>query len=528
MTDYTSPNLTILMGDADERLRGLPDNSIQCTVTSPPYYQLRSYGVEGQIGLEETPALYVSRLARVFKELYRVTRPNGLCFLNIGDTYASDTKGSGGTKSGMLQTKGSDNFQAFTPVKIKHGLKPKDLMGIPFRVAFALQGFAVISIAEIAGLCAAIDNRDTPALDAFREGFRLWEELGTIGWYLRRDIIWHKPNPLPSSATDRPGTAHEYVFMLAKSQRYYFDMDAIKEPIAEESIKRNQSGWAGNEERGYVAGKQNNLSKFLGSDAAKAQTHRNSRSVWTLPTSPFPGSHFATMPMRLAERCTLAGTSARGECPECGAAWERVTEKRTSIPQRVGGDGNWIKNAHESAGQEARAGGFYDMESSTIGWRPTCECYGAIPELPEYPDKPQGAVAGWACEACEGSGVDFEQAMSLPPMTNEERIEFWKSPAADDCVCPACKGNPTRQASPEYAEWVAVCSVVKKERTRIMAQLAEYSTVPQVVLDPFGGAGTTAKAAISNGRRALLIELNPEYAEMAISRVDGAQVGLNL
>lgn len=255
---------TILAGDAFEQLRTLPDFSVQMSVTSPPYYRLRDYGVSGQIGLEETPEQYIARLVDVFRELRRVLRDDGTLWLNIGDSY----NGSGGA-GGDYAKGGLKDGQPKYPGRNIDNLKPKDLIGIPWMLAFALRA---------------------------------------DGWYLRQDIIWHKPNPMPESVTDRCTKAHEYLFLLSKSARYYYDAAAISEPLLESSIKRNQTGWNGNENRDYISGPQNHMSKYLGSDAAKEATTRNRRSVWTIATSPYKGAHFATFPPALVEPCILAGS----------------------------------------------------------------------------------------------------------------------------------------------------------------------------------------------------------------------------
>jgi len=190
---YQQGNATIHNGDCLDVLRTLPDESVHCCVTSPPYWGLRDYGHDGQIGLEETPEAYVSRLVEVFREVRRVLRSDGTLWLNLGDSYAN------GGPSGPQGTSGDRASRSFTAERLEagcltHGLKPKDLVGIPWRVAFALQA---------------------------------------DGWWLRQDIIWHKPNPMPESVRDRCTKAHEYVFLLAKSQRYYYDAEAISEASVE-------------------------------------------------------------------------------------------------------------------------------------------------------------------------------------------------------------------------------------------------------------------------------------------------------
>ena len=266
----------IYQGDCIEVLKTFPDNSIHCCVTSPPYYGLRDYGQDGQIGLEETPEAFVQKLVEVFREVKRVLKDDGTLWLNLGDSYWGG--GWKGSQTDLSGTKQGTNAGTLCGKDLKKDpkhpiIKSKDLVGIPWMVAFALRA---------------------------------------DGWYLRQDIIWHKPNPMPESVTDRCTKSHEYIFLLSKSQRYFYDADAIKDRMVPSSIKRNQSGWNGNEDRGYVSGKQNHISKYMGSNAAKEAEFANKRSVWTITTKPFSDAHFATYPEDLIVPCIKAG------CPEGG------------------------------------------------------------------------------------------------------------------------------------------------------------------------------------------------------------------
>jgi DNA modification methylase len=258
----------IIHGDARKSLQCLDDESVNCCVTSPPYWGLRDYGVRGQLGLEKTPGEYVEKMVEVFREVKRVLMDDGTVWLNLGDSY----NGSGGA-GGDYQIGGLKEGQPKYPGRRISSLKPKDLVGIPWRVAFALQ---------------------------------------QDGWYLRQDIIWAKPNPMPESVTDRCTKSHEYIFLLSKSSKYYFDSKAIKEDAKPESVKRLAKGWDGNTVRGYGS-KQNSLNKYFGSKEAIAKSaYRNKRSVWTVTTKPFKGAHFATFPEDLIRPCILAG------CPKDG------------------------------------------------------------------------------------------------------------------------------------------------------------------------------------------------------------------
>jgi DNA modification methylase len=282
---------SIINGDCITVLKTLPDNSIDCCVTSPPYFNLRNYGVDGQIGLEETPKAYVAKMVEVFLEVKRVLKPEGTLWLNLGDSYASNV--SAGTKvfgnPEFNKNRPSREATKTAEKKVPEGLKPKDLIGIPWRVAFALQ-----------------DD----------------------GWWLRSDIIWQKPNPMPESVTDRPTRSHEYIFLMTKSERYYYDANAIKEPIKEASLKRlnqdieNQQGSSrangGAKTNGtmkavmFGGNKKNGGRTYSGNPWAVKEKMANKRDVWTVATKPFTEAHFATYPEELIEPCILAG------CPENG------------------------------------------------------------------------------------------------------------------------------------------------------------------------------------------------------------------
>jgi DNA modification methylase len=251
----------IFFGDCVQSLKALPEKFVNTCVTSPPYFGLRDYGHEGQIGLESTPAEYISKMVEVFREVRRVLRDDGTLWLNIGDSYSD----SGIVNTGKREGKG----KAETRIRPKQcGLKPKDLIGIPWMLAFALR---------------------------------------TDGWWLRQDIIWHKPNPMPESVTDRCTKAHEYLFLLSKSERYYFDHELIKEPVAESTKSRLQQDVAGQEGSTRVPGKTNGNMKAVGN----AET-RNRRDVWTVSTKPYKGAHFATFPPDLITPCVLAGCPPEG------------------------------------------------------------------------------------------------------------------------------------------------------------------------------------------------------------------------
>lgn len=308
----------ILTGDCHELLRTLPDESVHCCVTSPPYFGLRDYGVDGQMGLEQTPDEFIAGMVAVFREVHRVLRGDGTLWLNIGDSYAGSW-GSQGRQGNTGQMAGRAVADARVKSKIlaaqiaahpklmqrtgairQEGVKPKDLYGIPWMLAFALRA---------------------------------------DGWYLRQDIIWSKPNPMPESVRDRCTKAHEYLFLLSKSERYYYDADAIAEPLAPASVERLSQVNLPNQAGSYrVPGKTNGamkaVSKYRNADGTLTEGYetkggtsgdldgtlarmgekgtRNKRSVWEVATMPFKEAHFATFPPALIEPCIKAGCPVGG------------------------------------------------------------------------------------------------------------------------------------------------------------------------------------------------------------------------
>lgn len=383
------PLIKICTGDALTWLRQMAPNSVHCCVTSPPYFGLRDYGTsrweggdpncthrpdatpeargiasstlgggknhtghkqEGfvgscprcgavrsdpQIGLEQTPTEYVAKLVEVFEEVRRVLRPDGTLWLNLGDSYAS------AWVCNRRSQIGSDSLpngkRANRPNRLVEGLKEKDLMGIPWRVAFALQA---------------------------------------QGWYLRQDIIWAKPNPMPESVRDRCTKSHEYLFLLTKSEHYYFDSTAIAEPVADSSKARlAQPTLAQQSGSTRVPGKTNGNMKAVGSG-----DKRNRRSVWTITTKPFKEAHFATFPPDLVEPCLRAGTSEHGCCPQCASPWRRVVHRKGMVIARS-------ERTHEKGRSRSSGTMLEPATTTTLGFYPSCACIGA-PRLPPYPEKP--------------------------------------------------------------------------------------------------------------------------------------------
>jgi len=391
-------SVRVLIGDVRERLAELPDESVHCVVTSPPYYGLRDYGtgtweggdvecihalpaewidhnfnaktglgeaktqtaaaigrwynkdgscrcgatrIDRQIGLERTPDEFVATMVAVFREVRRVLRKDGTLWLNLGDSYVSAPPGNkqppndvdGVYKRRMERQLGHGEDASAIWKPKNSGLKPKDLMGMPWRVALALQA---------------------------------------DGWWLRQDIIWHKPNPMPESVRDRCTKTHEYIFLLSKSERYYYDADALREPHTDPGQYPTNGakgmGSRRHEER-QEAGKLGGGHSY--STAYLNPAGRNKRSVWTIATAPFPEAHFATFPPELPEICIKAGTSEKGCCAKCGAPWGRETEKIHRGGDRV----NWTPEtgrAKNSLGGQKEWDNY--VVAKTIGWSPSCKC----------------------------------------------------------------------------------------------------------------------------------------------------------
>ena len=368
------PRLDLRVGDALVRLREIPDASVHCCVTSPPYWGLRDYGIEGQIGREEMPSEYVGKIVDVFREVRRALRDDGTLWLNLGDTYASawvcsrrSTVGAGSLPNGKREARLN---------RLVEGMKEKDLIGIPWLVAFAL--------------------RDD-------------------GWYLRQDVIWSKGNCMPESVKDRCTRSHEYLFMLTKNSRYYYDADAISEQATCDRTR----GPALHPDTLSTNGN-------AGLSRRDSEGVRNKRSVWNVNPRPFEGAHFATFPPDLIRPCILAGTSEYGACGTCGAPWSREVEVLGETRRQRQGR------------------------------------LGKSPYAASQPENPQG--------------LDHTGHHGNAPRQHTQL--GWKA----SCSCPSA------------------------------------TLVPCTVLDPFGGAGTTAYVALEQWRDCITIELNPDYAKIIEKR----------
>lgn len=360
----------------------LPDESVHVVATSPPYFSLRSYdgdqavdwpevsyspmpglpqitipAMTAPLGLEETPEAYVGHMVLIWRELWRVLHPSGVCWLNLGDTFARNP--GKGVKFSGENTKFSNRqaVEGNRDSEIPEGVKPKDLMGIPWRVVFALQA---------------------------------------DGWWYRRDIIWWKPNAMPESIKDRPTSAHEYIFLLTKAERYFYDNEAIKEPLKETSLARlgraigedrkDSDGYPGQTPHTITRPRPNATALRFGGNKADGYGTRlhsgnewnpapgrgaNKRSVWSVSTKGYPGTHYAVWPEDLVEIMVRAGSSEHGCCPKCLAPWQRVIEKETKIipvEERAGRMGH--------NGSPPQQSGWYWKAPMVLNeyWQPTCEC----------------------------------------------------------------------------------------------------------------------------------------------------------
>jgi len=492
---WSDRHLDVLVGDALDVLATLPSESVHCMVTSPPYWGLRDYGGdewEGgdpdhahrgrfqrtappgtakqatnvganevrsgdcecgarrpvPLGLEDDPEDFVDRLVAIFREARRVLRKDGTLWMNLGDTYggssgASAQKGLSASadlysprSTGPRELNRAERGETPHAPRARRGVRDKDLVGIPWRVALAMQ---------------------------------------EDGWYLRADVIWSKPNPMPSSTTDRPTVSHEYVFLLTRSPRYFYDADAVREvtgreatwdewavadgrktpPIAEQLLERGvESGWGR---------KRDSFTHPLG---------RNLRSVWTIATQPYRGAHFATYPEALVEPCVLAGTSAYGVCSTCGAPWRRVVE---------------------------------------VDYRPIGKP--DAPNLNSYRHNPDAAIdeaekvpSGWMA----GPG----RHDAGPPPGRTEKTMTPEAAAAGQAPGPQAMAYGRAQKLVETVGWKPGC-----EHGGIV--------VAATVLDPFAGSGTTGAVAQRLGRRAILIDAKGDYlASQAMKRNEQIPLGL--
>jgi DNA modification methylase len=456
-------SLQTLQGDCRDTLATIPTGTVQMCVTSPPYWGLRSYLPKGhpdkarEIGQEKTPEEFVATMVQVFREVRRCLHESGTLWLNLGDSYYGSWGNSGNRpqldgKTLEQRERTTDYWErdAYNEnrerpaASYKHAsLKPKDLGMIPWRVALALQA---------------------------------------DGWWLRSVICWHKKSCMPESVTDRPTNSWEPIFLLAKSQRYFYDAEAVKEPYTESSLDRMEYSAipsSGKSTKNIMTGGEGNMLESgvtrrtagLCSHEAKNNGGRNQRNVWTLGPEPYSEAHFATFPTEIPRRAILAGTSARGCCPKCFAPWERVVERSSTLEEgRIAGENtkrtHGVERNHITGGDGSASTLKHTIKTETTGWQPGCEC-----------------VVG--CAKCG-------------------------KPLHDEHHCGTCGAfrHPF-----EYDDG----------RTTLGhggGGGAAFDPIPCTVLDPFGGSGTTGAVAIELGRRAILCELNDAYLPLIQKRTN--------
>ncbi len=491
----------------------LEDGSVQCVVTSPPYWGLRKYEGEqeemwggdpehshewgeevgrkrssadsgsgisgsprqgndydvsqgafcdcgawyGALGLEPTPELYVEHMVTIFREVRRVLRPDGTLWLNLGDSYAGSWGNQGRTPERGTQR--PINGPMITPVldgrypsqqsntgAVPPGLKPKDLVGIPWRVALALQA---------------------------------------DGWWLRSDIIWSKPNPMPESIKDRPTKAHEYVFLLTKSARYFYDQDAIREPMKASSIARMAQNdghpklQAARDRRGkgHISGRDT-----FRADQLVPEGGRNARTVWPIATQSYKGAHFATFPEALAERCILAGSSPQA-CVECGAPWARVVERSRAT--------------HEATEDLTMATGRAGMNRERPGPAETIVLA-----------EPQPSLAARLAGAAEGREEEMRERFG-------SKWDHWTRSDASGAR------TPTAEDAEELRELLGI-EIDFDGHVGGWQPTCEHEdgSGRSVVLDPFCGSGTTVQIAHHRGRHGVGVDISEEYLNLARLRIE--------
>ena len=432
---------------------------VQTVVTSPPYYGLRDYGHDGQIGLEETPQAYIDTMVDVFAHVWDILSDDGTLWLNIGDTY-SDTRWSSG--GGQIMNKNKDVHRSLQHQK-NSGLKSKNLIGIPWRLAFALQDF---------------------------------------GWYLRQDIIWHKPNPMPESVRDRCTKAHEYIFLLTKQPRYFFDSNGIKEQGVTPAGTKGAKGSVDRQNQEGVNARPPEYKIYDGM--------RNKRSVWTVTTKPYKGAHFATFPKDLIEPCVKAGCPEK-ICVQCGTPYarEKIVERNLTLEEV-----EEIRNNISKPDGEPKPYAILEKEFRNLVIE-----YRNLPnhdELREYLQFNRHISELTIDQIEESFGTQaphhwFEKNGSYP--SKEDWIKLKQMLLFDDKYDKAMTE-------------VFYKSGIKCDNNYIDNGLVKQckcetnETKSGIVFDPFMGSGTTAQVAKELGRQYMGCELNPEYKKLQDERLN--------
>lgn len=522
----TIGDATLLTGDVIDCLKTLTDDSVQCVVTSPPYWGLRDYGtatweggdpecdhaqepprfngpkqtsaqvsghaskaeshrrnncpkcdavrVDKGIGLEPTFQEWLARMVEVCREVRRVLRPDGTFWLNIGDAYNSNPAGP---NPGGFQGKQMQENAGYSNAEPRHekgtrasglgkskclDLKPKDLMLMPARLAIALQ---------------------------------------EDGWWVRSDIIWSKPNPMPESVTDRPTSAHEYVFLLTKQARYFYDADAVREEPTQGSIER--FGKNSRQSPSHKRGKGDGFTKpdeFFGTWPGS----RNLRNVWTIATQPYPEAHFATFPEALPMKCIMAGTSEKGCCPECGKPWVRVVEPTEEYATK--------RTVFRVIQFDANAIGAYIAEGLAVKGMKQSDLAAHFPSR-------TGGMTGCVHNWVKGKNIPTAEQWRIikDALRLDDRYDLLlDNPATGDAG--SWGTGDLIQGNMKKAE--ALTKATKTIGWQPTCSCDAGDPVPCTVADIFGGSMTTGLVALKLGRRFIGIELNPDYMKLGIKRIE--------
>lgn len=517
----------LLIGDCREQLRSMRSGSVHTCVTSPPYFGLRDYQVKEQIGLEPTPDEFVAAMVEVFREVKRVLRDDGTLWLNLGDSYSVKHVGrrdhGTGEKTSRLGPN-KDGIPNGTEIAasgniLVPGMKPKNLIGIPWRVAFALQA---------------------------------------DGWYLRQDIIWSKPNPMPESVTDRCTKAHEYIFLLSKSPRYYFDSEAIKEPATGRAPGNTKPTKGG---QNYIEGVEEHRTAANLHNIG-AHDFRNRRSVWNVSTKPFKGAHFATFPPDLIEPCVLAG-APKHTCPHCGTALRQefvdsfsartngkelrtVPASLSSVSLQNGAQpilqqgmlgqcqeitqesmsGMW--RTGDSGSQESSAKVLQQnmLESSHGSQSPNHQGMDSYQQRlsSDHDERASCGFEGRLCSGTQGQDGTVDRTLSdghrgSPPQERGSIGQPIGQSGTNDEGGSRQIGQGETSSRSNNLSLLPNDNLFEQQCPRCSKPLTRDILGKGLVLDPFGGAGTTGLVAERNGRNSVLCELNYEYVGIACERL---------
>lgn len=506
-TTSDGETVQLWQGNVIDVLRKLPEKSVQCVITSPPYWGLRDYGVDQQIGSERSPdclgwarkencaardwsnGCHVCRMVLVFREVRRVLRDDGTCWLNYGDSYASGGKYSESRNDTPMNSRNDDNAyrrrrtQNVKDISVQTGLPSGNLVGVPWRVALALQ---------------------------------------SDGWILRQDIIWAKPSPMPESVRNRCTKSHEYVFLLAKQQRYYYDAEAVKEKNASGTVERYKDNPSrpGSHRNNRYDGTKGNIgfqdAPLNGSNkrsvweaddylsllhwmqenyptqvAEYVKTLKNKRDVWRIASEAYAGAHFATFPSKLITPMILAGTSAHGCCAECGAPWKRVVETEQLKRERPN---EWTKYSGEEGTGNSCPNTVAGVSTKTVGWEPSCECF-----LDEN-RRCRNCHTSWGVEVPLPVGKDWNAKKRVEGKT-------------------LTQGQSARDREDDDNRLNKSTVTVSRD---MPCECFLDSVIPCTVMDIFVGSGTTCCVALDKGRRSIGIDLSESYLRKnAIPRIEG-------